>query len=136
MCCDCDLWEPITQDKKRFSVLRKKRANLKTTNITTTFGESLFLTQYRMRYGIYIPLNKKDLAINQTTVAYENQQNATTFSRANNSDLLQALKHLMETFKFRCVLVTVEQKMTFLQRILFRYYFIFQILVKYKISFK
>ena len=30
ICCDCDLWEPITQDTKRFSVLRKKRAKLNT----------------------------------------------------------------------------------------------------------
>ena len=24
ICCDCDLWEPITKETKRFSVLRKK----------------------------------------------------------------------------------------------------------------
>ena len=29
--------------------------------ITTTFGTSLFITQYQMRYSIYMPLNTKDL---------------------------------------------------------------------------
>ena len=29
-----------------------------------TFGKSLFLTQYWMRYTIYIPPNAKDVAIN------------------------------------------------------------------------
>ena len=57
----------------------------------------MFLTQYRMRYAIYIPPNTKDLAINQTMDAYENQQNAKAFARANNPDLLRALKKLMET---------------------------------------
>ena len=50
-----------------------------------------------MRYAIYIPPNTKDLAINLTMVAYGNRQNATAFARANNSDLLRALKHLMDT---------------------------------------
>ena len=39
-----------------------------------TFGKSLFLTKYRMRYAIYMPPNTKDLAINQTMVAYGNRQ--------------------------------------------------------------
>ena len=42
-----------------------------------------------------MPLKTKDLTINQTMVAYGNWQNVTAF--ANNSDLLQSLKHLMET---------------------------------------
>ena len=86
------------QRKKQqiFIVLRKKRAKPKTKKITTTFGKSLFLIQYRMRYAIYMPPNTKDLAINQAMVAYGNQQNATAFVRANNSDLLPSLKHLME----------------------------------------
>ena len=50
-----------------------------------------------MRYAIHIPLDTKDLAINLTLVAYGNRQNAITFTRANNSDLLRALKHFMET---------------------------------------
>ena len=62
-----------------------------------TFGKSLFINKYRMRYAIYTPPNTKDLAINQTMVAYGNRQNATAFARANNSDFLQSLKHLMET---------------------------------------
>ena len=33
---------------------------------TTNFGNLLFLAQYRMRYTIYIPLNKRDLAMNLT----------------------------------------------------------------------
>ena len=63
----------------------------------TAFGKSLFLIKYRMRYAIYMPPNTKDLAINQTMVAYGNRQNATEFARANNFDLLRSLKHLMET---------------------------------------
>ena len=50
-----------------------------------------------MRYAIYIPLNAKDLAIELTMVACRNWQNTTKYAGANNSDLLQALKHLMET---------------------------------------
>ena len=50
-----------------------------------------------MRYAIYMPSNTKDLAINQTMVAYLNWQYATAFARANNSELLRSLKHLMET---------------------------------------
>ena len=45
--------------------------------------KSLFLIKYRMRYAIYMPSNTKDLAINQTMVAYGNRQNATAFARAN-----------------------------------------------------
>ena len=66
ICCYCDLWEPITQDTKRFSVPRKKRARLKTKNITT-FGKALFVNQYWMRYVIHILPNTKDLAINLAT---------------------------------------------------------------------
>ena len=62
--------------------------------ITTTVGKSLFLIKYRMCYAIYMPPITKYLAINQTTVAYGN---AKMFARANNSDLLRLLKHLMET---------------------------------------
>ena len=84
--------------QKRFSVLRKKEQILKAKkNVTTTFGKSWFLTWCRMRYAIYIPPNTKDLAINLWMPAYGNRQNAITFARANNSDLLRALKHLMET---------------------------------------
>ena len=50
-----------------------------------------------MRYPISIPPNTKDLTIELTMVAYGNQQNAIKFARANNYDLLRALKHLMET---------------------------------------
>ena len=74
----------------------KKEQSSKQINITTTFGKSLFLTHYRMRYAIYLPTNTKDLVINLTMVAYGNRQNAITFTRANNSDLMLALKHLME----------------------------------------
>ena len=77
-----------SKKQKRFYVLRKKRAKPK---ITTTFGKSVF------RLSIYMLPNTKDLAINQTMVAYGNRQNATAFARANNSDLLRSLKHLMET---------------------------------------
>ena len=49
-----------------------------------TFEKSLFITQYE----IYTPPNTKDLARNLTMVAYGNRQNAITFERANNPDLL------------------------------------------------
>ena len=98
ICCGCNLWEPITQDTKRSSVLRKKKSKAQIKRkLTTTFGKSLFLTQYWMRYAICILLNTKDLAINLTIVAYGNRQNAIMFARANNSDSLRALKPLMET---------------------------------------
>ena len=83
--------------QQRFLSFEKKRAKPKTKIATTTFGKSLFLIEYRMRYAIYMPPNTKDLAINQTMVAYGNWQNATAFARANNSDLLRSLMHLMET---------------------------------------
>ena len=96
ICCDCDLWEPITQDTKDFLSF-EKRARLKTKDITTIFGKSLFLTRYRMRYAIQLSLDTKDLAMNLTTVTYRNRQNAKAFTQANNSDWLRALKDLMET---------------------------------------
>ena len=74
----------------------EKRARLGN-NFITTFGKSLFITHYRMRYAMYIPLNAKDLTIDLTMHAYGNRQIAIKFARANNSDLLQALKHFMET---------------------------------------
>ena len=83
--------------KQRFSVLRKKEAKPKTKKIMTTFGKSLSLTKYRMRYAIYMPPNTKDLAIDQTMVAYGNRQKTITLTWSNNSDLLWVLKHLMET---------------------------------------
>ena len=33
-----------------------------------------------MRYAIYMSMNTKDLAVNQTMVAYGNQQSATAFT--------------------------------------------------------
>ena len=88
------LW-PIEIDNaghKKIFCPPKKRAKQKTKTITTTFGKSLFLTKYRMRYAIYIPPNaKKNLAINQTMVAHGNWQNAIALARANNSDLLRSL---------------------------------------------
>ena len=75
----------------------KKRAKPKNKKITTAFEKSLFIIKYRTRYAIYMPPKTKDLAINQTMVAYGKRQNATAFTRANNFDLLRLLKHLMET---------------------------------------
>ena len=102
MLCRDVLWPwPVGTDntgqKIDFLSSEKNEQCSKQKNITTTFGKSLFLTQYRMRYAIYIPPKTKDLAINLAMVAYGNQQNATTFARANNSDLLRSLKHVMET---------------------------------------
>ena len=91
------LWPIETNNPKNNKnvLFSQKKAKPKTKKITTTFGKSLFLIKYRMRYTICMPLNTKDIAINQTMVAYGNRQNATAFARANNSDLL--LKHLMRT---------------------------------------
>ena len=60
--------------KKKIFCPPKKRAKLKTKEITTAFGKSLFVIKYRMRYAIYMPPNTKDLAINQAMVAYGNRQ--------------------------------------------------------------
>ena len=92
------LWSIETNNAKHkiFFVFWKKRAKQKKTkNITTTFGKSLFLTEYRMRYAIYMFPNTKVLAINQPMVAYGNWQNATAFARANNSDMLLSLKQAL-----------------------------------------
>ena len=86
ICCDCNL-------RKIFSALWRKRARPWNNFITTTFGKSLFITQYHMRYTTYIPLNAKDLTVvDLTMLAYENWQNAIKFAGANSSDLLLALK--------------------------------------------
>ena len=37
ICCDWDLWKPITQDTKIFSVVRKERANLRTKKCNDDF---------------------------------------------------------------------------------------------------
>ena len=95
--------------QKRFSVLRKKEQSQKQKKITTTFGKSLFLIKYRMRCAIYMPPNTKDLAINQTMVAYGSRQNATAFAWANHSDLLRSLKHLMETRLKLLAILTLRQ---------------------------
>ena len=95
--CDCNHWQPIMQDTKRFSVLQKKKKSNAQNKKLTTFGKSLFPTRYRMCYAIYIPPNTKDLAINLTMVAYGNRQKVIAFARANNSDLLRALNYLMKT---------------------------------------
>ena len=76
--------------QKGFSVLQKE-SKAENKKITATFGKSLFLIKYQMRYAVYMPPNTKDLAINR------NRQNPTAFGRANNSDLLRSLKHLLKT---------------------------------------
>ena len=109
--------------KKKFPVLQKTRAKPKITTtfgksvflinswrLMTTFRKSLFLIKYRMRYAIYMPPNTKDLAINHTMVAYGNRQNATAFARANNSDLLRSLKHLIET-RLKCEHRTLKMRL-------------------------
>ena len=88
--------ERSVQNKKYF-LISQKRAKPRKIFIATTFGKSLFITQHRMRYAISIPLNAKDLTIELTMVAYGNRKNATKFARANNSNLLRALKHIIET---------------------------------------
>ena len=45
--------------QKRFSVLRKKSKAKNKKIITTSFGKSLFLIKYRMRYAIYMPPKDK-----------------------------------------------------------------------------
>ena len=74
-----------------------KRARPENNSITATFEKSLFITQYWMRYAIYILLNANDFTIDLTMCAHKNRQNAIKFARANNCDLLRALKHLIKT---------------------------------------
>ena len=50
-----------------------------------------------MRYAIHIPPDTKDLTINLTMVAYGDGQIAIAFAQANNSDLLLAVKRLVDT---------------------------------------
>ena len=94
ICGNCNLRELIMQVTKTFSVCQKKQRS-KQINITMTFGKSLLLTQNQ--YAIYISPNTKDLVINLTMIAFGNRKNSITFARPNNSDLLRALKHLIET---------------------------------------
>ena len=82
--------------KKDFLSFAKK-SNTRNNSITTTFGKSVFITPYRMHYAIYIPPNAKDLTLDFTMFVYGIRQSAIKFARANNSDLLRALKHVMET---------------------------------------
>ena len=100
------LQKPTTQETKKIFCFSKKEQSQKQKKITTTFGKSLVLIKYRMRYAIYMPPNTKALAINETMVANGNRQNATAFARAHDSDLLRSLKHLMET---RPTAITVPQ---------------------------
>ena len=51
-----------------------KRIKIRNCFVTTTFGQLLFITQYRMRYAISMPLNAKGFTIELTMVAYENRQ--------------------------------------------------------------
>ena len=74
-----------------------KKSNTRNNFITTTFGKSVFITPYQMHYAIYITPNAKDLTMDFTMLAYGNRQNAIKFARANNSNLLRALKHIAET---------------------------------------
>ena len=94
MCCDCDLSKPTTQEKKYF--LSKKRSKAKNIKYNDDFRK-VVISKHRMRYAIYISPNTKDLAINPPMVAYGNRQNVTALARANDSDLLRLLKHLMQT---------------------------------------
>ena len=75
------LWHVGTDNaghKRILSSEKKEQSSKQKKYSTTTFGKSSFLTQYRMRYAIYIPSNTKDFAINLTMVAYGNRQNAIT----------------------------------------------------------
>ena len=106
------LW-PIETDNagyKKYFLSSKKKTKLKRKNIPTTFGKLLFLTEYRMSYEIYTPPNTKDLAINQTMVAYGNRQAAIAFAWANNLDLFRLLKHLIETRLFAEIVIASHPK--------------------------
>ena len=72
--------------------LPKKRARLRTKIRTTNFGKSLFLTQYWVRYVIYIPPNTNDLAANLTMVACGNQQ------KRNNGRTSKQLRFVSTTY--------------------------------------
>ena len=91
------LWSIETNNARNKKDFLSSKKKAKTKKTMPTYGKSLFLIKYRMRYTIYMPLNTKYLAINQTMVAYGNRQSATAFALANNSDLLRSQKHLMET---------------------------------------
>ena len=65
---------------KKIFCFPEKGAKLRNNFITTTFGKSLFLTQYRMCYAIYIPPNAKYLTIDLTMLADGNRKNAKKFA--------------------------------------------------------
>ena len=82
--CRDMLWLPPIEtnnarNKTVFCFPKKKKS--KKQKIPTTFGKSLFLIKYRMRYMIYMPLNTLDLAITQTMVAHKNRQNSVCTSK-------------------------------------------------------
>ena len=92
-----DLWEPITQDtekifcppKEMSKAQTKKKHNFWKVVISNSIPDEL-RNLHTSRY-------KKNLAINLTRGGYGNRQNVIRLARENNSDLLRALKHLMET---------------------------------------
>ena len=133
------LWSIETNNAKTKKIFcpPKKRAKLKTKKLTTIFGKSVFLIKWRRRYAIYMPPNTKDLAINQTMVAYGNRQNATAFARANNSDLLRSLKHLMETRLYESACIKTTHRKVLANHVLTNLNFLFRRLrlVKSKTSY-
>ena len=94
-----DVWTPMLTHNKSL-LARNKVAHVEllrelarpvpryAVTVIYSFEKLLFITKYRMRYVIFMPSNTKEIAINQTMVDY---------ARANNSDLLRSLKHLMKT---------------------------------------
>ena len=93
------LWPMGTDnaEHKKIFCFSKRKSKAKIWKCNNGFRKVDILKLIPKRYAIHIPPNTKDLAINLAMVAYGNRQNAITFARANNSYLLRALKHLMET---------------------------------------
>ena len=97
ICCDCNLWKLWKQYTAKFSVFRKKDQDQK-----------LFCNNDFRTVIIYnsIPDALRDFHASECKrlhnrtydgCLWKPTKNATKFARANNSNLLRALKHLIET---------------------------------------
>ena len=97
ICCECDLWQPITQDKKDYLFSKEKEQSSKQKKYSNDFRKVVISNSIPDALRDSHTSDAKNLAINLAMLTYGNRPNAIKFARANNSDLLRALKHLMET---------------------------------------
>ena len=83
--------------QKIISVLRKKKKSKAKNKNNDDFRNVVIYDETPNALCDSHTSDAKDLAINLAVLAYGNRPNAIKFARANNSDLLRAVKHLIET---------------------------------------